>query len=233
MPDAQTPPSALAQLVARIRTLQSAEAADPALAARLKDVRAWQAARLTRTYADLAHDPGQTSAIGFFLTDLYGPQDFSARDRQLARAAPLLERTLPRSALQVLIDALELYTLSGELDQTLVRSLRGGPICAESYTQAYRASGRAADRERQIRLIVQIGERLARAVEQPLIGLALRATHVPAHMAGFGALQDFLERGFAAFQHLADAQAFLTAIRTRESSISEALLRGDPSPLRN
>ncbi len=230
---ARTQPSALAQLVARTRMLQSVEGADPALTARLKDVRAWQAARLARTYADLAHDPGLSAAIEFFLTDLYGPQDFSGRDRQLTRAAPLLERTLPRGALQVLIDALELYTLSGELDQTLARSLKNGPICAESYAQAYRVGGRAADREHQIRLIVQIGERLAQAVRQPLIGLALRATHVPAHMAGFGALQDFLERGFTAFQHLADAQALLTAIRTRESSISEALLRGDPSPLRD
>ncbi len=230
---ARSNPTPLEQLIVRTRTLQRAEAADPGLAERLKAVRAWQAARLTRTYADLARDPQQASAIEFFLTDLYGPQDFSGRDRQLVRAAPLLERTLPRGALQVLIDALELYALSGELDRALAGKLTGDSIFAESYAQAYRAVDRAPDRERQISLIVQIGERLAQAVTQPLIGLALRATHVPAHVAGFGALQDFLERGFTAFQRLGDAAAFLNTIRTRESTIGEALMRGDPSLLRS
>lgn len=214
----------------RTEAVHRTESADATLAARLREVRAWQAARLARTYDDLAHDARQGPAIDFFLTDLYGPQDFSRRDRDLMRAGPLLERTLPRGALRVLTDAVELYALSAELDQALTRALPPGPISAENYANAYRTAGRRQDRQRQIELIIRIGERLARAVRQPLIALALRATHLPAHAAGFGALQDFLERGFDAFHRLGEARAFLETIRARESALSEALFRADPNP---
>ena len=224
-------PGELSRLIERTVAVQRLESADTALAERLRELRHWQGARLARTYEDLAHDARQAPAIEFFLTDLYGPQDFGPRDRELARAGPLLQRTLPRGALRVLIDAIELYALSAELDQALARALPPGPICPASYAQAYRTVGRAADRQHQIELIVRIGERLAQAVRQPLIGLALRATHVPAHLAGFGALQDFLERGFDAFHRLGNARIFLDAIRARESALSEALLRGDASAL--
>ncbi len=224
--------SELGRLIERTETLQRIETDDPTLSARLPALRAWQAARLARTYQDLAPDARQAPAITFFLSDLYGPQDFAPRDRQLVRAGPLLERTLPGGALGVLHDAVELYTLSAELDQALAKALPWGPISAENYARAYRAVGRPADRRRQIELIVRIGERLSQAVKQPLIGMALRATHVPAHLAGFGALQDFLERGFDAFRRLGDAREFLETIRARESALSEALLRADTSALK-
>lgn len=227
----QRKPSDLERLIERTQALRRAESGDPVLAGRLRELRAWQAARLARTYADLARDPRQAPAIEFFLTDLYGPQDFARRDRDLARAGPLLERTLPRGALHVLVDALELYALSGELDQALARALAPGPVSVQTYATAYRTAGLPADRQRQIGLIVRIGERLAQAVKQPLIGLALKATHMPAHIAGFGALQAFLERGFEAFHHLGDAQDFLATIQARETTLNEALLRGDPNPL--
>ena len=227
---AQRDGDGLSRLIERTEALQRIESADRALAERVRELRAWQAARLAKTYSDLAAEERQAPAIDFFLTDLYGPQDFSRRDRQLARARALLERTLPRGALRVLVDAVELYVLSGELDHALAKALAPGPISAQSYASAYRAAGRPADRRRQIELIVRIGERLAQAVGQPLMGLALRATHVPAHAAGFGALQDFLERGFEAFRRLGDARTFLDTIRARESALSEALFRGEANP---
>ncbi len=230
MSAAQQDAGELSRLIERTAALQRIESGDRALAERVRELRAWQAARLAKTYADLAAEARQAPAITFFLTDLYGPQDFSRRDGQLVRAGPLLERTLPRGALRVLVDAIELYVLSAELDHAVGKALPAGPISPQSYACAYRAAGRPADRQRQIELIVRIGERLAQAVGQPLIGLALRATHVPAHVAGFGALQDFLERGFEAFRRLGDARTFLDTIRTRESALSDAIFRGDPNP---
>lgn len=221
----------LVQHLQRVQALQRAEAQDAAFARRLHELRTWQAARLARTYADLSENPHKAPAVEFFLTDLYGPQQFSQRDRELARAAPVLERTLPRGALHILLDALELYALSAELDQTLVRALDPGEISNDTYARAYRAAGHPQERQRQIELIVDIGEALAHAVGQPLIGLALRATHVPAHVTGFGALQDFLERGFDAFRKLDDAQTFIDVIRTRESALSDALLHAQANPL--
>ena len=222
---AQRQASDLVRLVARTAALQRLEGQDAAFAERLRLLRAWQAARLARTYEDLARDPDQAPAVRFFLSDLYGPQDFSRRDRDLARALPVLRRALPRSALSVLLEAIELYLLSAELDRALVDALGTDTLTADNYARAYRAVGRAAQRRRQIELTVRIGERLAQAVTRPLIGLALRSTHVPAHVGGFGALQDFLERGFDAFRRLRDPQAFLQTIRTRELALNEALLQ--------
>jgi hypothetical protein len=209
-----------------LRALQNLEAQDAALAARGHQLRTWQCERLAHTYADLAADPAQAPALQFFLTDLYGPHDFHRRDQDLTRAAAILERTLPRSALGVLLDALELNVLSTELDHELAQALAPGPISPATYAQAYRRAGRFPDRRRQIELIVRVGEQLARTVEQPLIGVALRAARTPAYLAGFGTLQEFLARGLRAFSRLGGASSLLETIRARESALSETLEHG-------
>ena len=54
----------------------------------------------------------------------------------------------------------------------------------------------------------------------------------PAHMAGLGGLQDFLERGFAAFAQMRGAGVFIETIQRRESALYEAIAAGadDPFP---
>ena len=54
----------------------------------------------------------------------------------------------------------------------------------------------------------------------------------PARLAGLSALQDFLERGFAAFRGMGGAQTFLATIDERETQILEAIVDGatDPFP---
>jgi hypothetical protein len=216
----------LDRLLARKRALDARAAASSELGARLRELRAWQAARLAHTYADLGADPRYTRAIEFFLTDLYGPRDFSQRERQFARAWRYLKRTLPDAALAALERALELEALSTDLDHALVAILPAGPPTAAGYAKAYREVGRRAARERQIALVVAIGEDLNRIVKHAWIGAALRAAHVPAHAAGFGVLQDFLERGFAAFRNMSEAAPLLRKIRERETQLMEQLFSG-------
>ena len=84
---------------------------------------------------------------------------------------------------------------------------------------------------RRIDLIVRVGEQLARTVRQPLIGFAVRAARAPAYLAGFGTLQEFLERRFQAFSRLGREFSFLDTIRARETALSEALAPGDACPL--
>jgi len=67
-------------------------------------------------------------------------------------------------------------------------------------------------------------------VRHAWVGFALRAARAPAHAAGFGALQDFLERGFAAFRSMKDAGRMLDAIRERETRLCTALLAGGTTP---
>jgi len=224
------PPAQLDALLARKRLLGSQAGASAATATRLRELRAWQAARLARTYADLRREPRYALAVEFFLSDLYGPQDFTGRDRDLARAWRYLRRALPAAALDVLGRAIELEVLTAELDQAMVAALETGAVTSTTYAAAYRAVGRRAARARQIELIAAIGADLERIVRHAWIAMALRVAHAPAHAAGFGVLQDFLERGFAAFRRMRGAGRFVQAIREREARVMNAIYAGGDVP---
>lgn len=221
----------LESLFAARQRLDADADATPQTAQRLTGLKAWQVTRLAGTYEDLRRDPHCTAAVDFFLTDLYGPQSFTRRDADLVRAWDRLKRGLPEAALETLARALELQVLSAQLDQAMVAQLAGTPVTEPSYANAYRTVGRADARQRQIDLVVSIGRDLGRLVEFPLVGLALRAAHIPAHLAGFGTLQDFLERGYAAFRRLRNPWALLEAIRTRETALLHELLDGSVDPV--
>ncbi len=199
----------------------------PEFSRRLRELRHWQSQRLAASYADLRVEPRYAAALEFFLGDLYGPEDFTQRDADLKRALTHFKRALPAGLLQMLGEAIELQVLSLELDREMVMRLDARAVSRSSYAAAYRSAGRSEDRRRQIDLIIRIGEDLARVVDQRWVGLALRAAHYPAHAAGFGVLQRFLERGFRAFRRLGDARYLLGVIRERETRLMEALLLGD------
>jgi hypothetical protein len=215
----------LDRLLARKKGLAERAAAPP-VAERLRELRAWQAARLEQTYADLLRDELAGDALSFFLSDVYGPQDFTRRDQDVARAWRLLKRALPPRMLDVLSMAMELEVLSAELDLEMTTRLPPGPLTADKYAEAYRAVGQEEARRRQIGIVVEIGRTLAGTVRNPLVALALRAAHGPAHLAGFGVLQDFLERGFAAFRKLSRPERLLATIERRETQLLESLLAG-------
>lgn len=205
-------------------------AADAALMHRLRALRIWQAQRLAGTYRDLHADPGYRQALDFFLSDLYGPDEFVARDQAFARAWPLLRRVMTAALLEVLVSALEVHALTLEFDVAMARALPAGELSAVSYLAAYRAVDNAPRRAEQINLIVSIGEQLAVLMHRPWVRLALRAAHAPAHAAGLGALQGFLERGYATFHTLSNARALLDTIRTRETRLMVMLLAADEAP---
>jgi hypothetical protein len=200
------------------------EAPHAALEWRLRELQAWQAARLAATYSDLRLEPRYQRALDFFLSDLYGPADFRLRDRQLARAWRSLQRALPGYLGEALDRAVELQALTAELDLAMAQALPPGPITANLYGAAYRAVDQRNARQHQIELIVGIGRDLDRAARRRWTGLALRAAHLPAHAAGFGALQDLLERGFSAFQAMRGAEGLLSLIAEREQDVMRALL---------
>jgi hypothetical protein len=224
-------PQELNQLLARKEQLESRAAADVELSGRLDTLRLWQAQRLERTYGGLRREPRFIAALDFFLTDLYGPQDFSRRDADLKRAVGKLQRALPGRLIALLGTALQLQVLTLELDQATAASLESHDIDTGSYAAAYRRVGRVEDRQRQIDLLVRIGQELGAIVRQRWIGIALRAAHSPAHIAGFGVLQGFLERGFAAFGRMGDPTELMEIIRERETALMTALLSGDNSLL--
>ena len=198
--------------------------------ARLKELKAWQSGRLARTYADVSSVPRYAAATSFFLDDLYGPKDFSARDEEMLRILPTMARVLPASAVETAALAIELEALSEDLDQRLARALPEGPIGEESYARAYRESAGRAERQRQIELIDAVGRRLDALVAKPLLGRTLKLMRQPARLAGLGDLQDFLERGYEAFRRMGGADEFLALLRQREELVLARLTSGASNP---
>lgn len=220
----------LGRLLARNAALRDVFAKDPASRERLAELQHWQSQRLLKSHADLRAAPRYRSAVEFFFGELYGGGDPRGRDRDLQRVQRVMEALLPREALRALILAIELELLSQELDADVVRALPAGPITVETYAEAYRSAGRGADRQRQIELLGSIGGYLDKVVRKPVIRALVRFARGPAHAAGFGTLQEFLERGLDAFEAMHGADEFLATIRERELRAMERVLAGTPDP---
>jgi len=215
----------------RASVLHEERASSLERAAGLDRLAHWQSRRLNATYADLARDLRYAAAIEFFGRDLYGPGDFSRRDADLARVVPLMSKVLPEGVLATVAGAMELSVLSHELDRSLLQRLDpAAPLSVAAYCNAYRELDDRRSRERQIALIVTVGQALDRYVGKPLVRSALAAMRQPARLAGFGALQDFLERGFAAFRRMHGADDFLATIETRETALMNAIFAGERAP---
>lgn len=194
-------------------------------------LRAWQSARLARTHADLLESERYRPAAEFFLNELYGPKDFADRDAGLARVQPMLSRFLPRAALDTICRAIELDALSETMDAAMVEALRAmgaeQDIDDDAYAAAYRHVGRRKDRDRQIRLIREVGEPLDELTHHPMIRGMLRLMGAPARATGLGALHAFLVSGFEAFAHMRGAEVFLDRIVEREQLVSDSLFAGE------
>src|SRR3981081_1342433 len=170
------PSSAEALLVHQLecsRLLHQERGASETLAAALDRVALWQARRLNATYSDLAADPRYAGAITFFQSELYGPGDFSQRDADLARVVPIMIRVLPDAVVETVAMAMELSTVSHELDHDWAG------------TQSARASWFAGPARPR-----------ARYARQPMLGPLLAMMRHPARAAGLSLLQEFLEGGF-------------------------------------
>jgi hypothetical protein len=218
-----------------VRTLRAGARGDPAIQERRLALRAFQTQRLERTYPDLLASPRYGPAATFFLADLYGTKDLTARDEGVARILPMLVRVMPAAALDTIARAVELDALSEKLDLALVAELRrrdpaGRAIGDAAYAAAYRAAGTRADRDRQIALTGEIGAALDRLAHKPLLGGALRVMEGPARSAGLGALHDFLARGLKAFRHMRGAEEFLRIVDRRERLINDRIYSGVSEP---
>lgn len=207
-----------------VRRARLERAADPALAQRVDAVKRYQHRRFENDYADLLASERYGPAARFFLDDLYGPVDYSARDAQFARIVPALRRLLPRELLATVVQLIELHALSEELDHAMARRV---PVGIELDDRAYRSTwqqvGRRADRALQVDLTLAVGRALNQHAHKPLLGTTLRLMHGPAQAAGLGQLQSFLQRGLAAFKSMRGADAFLSRIGEHERQMIERL----------
>jgi len=203
----------------------------PTLRRRRNELRAWESARLARTYDHLYRDPRYARALAFCLKDLYGMRDIARRTRELVGAWERLRLALPEAAVELLRRAVEFEVLRDELDHAMASRLeRALPITEAGYAAAYRAVGLRGAREQQVDLLYAMAGDIGRAASNPLMGLTLRAAYVPAHVAGFGLLHRLLERGYAAFHDMHGPSDLLNVIREREILLMERLFAGVDDP---
>lgn len=203
----------------------------------LPELRRWQARRLQRSFRHFLHDPRRAPATGFFLSDVYGDRDFTRRDADIARVIPMMRRLLPRKLLATVADAIELGALTHELDLAMAQALetlapRRRKLDAALYGEAYREVGLPAQRKRQIALIGRVGRGFGKALQMSGVATLLAFSRGPARLAGLSELQGFLERGYAAFESLEDAEAFVAEIEGDEGLVSQRLFAADPDPFR-
>jgi hypothetical protein len=218
------------QYLREVAAEREVRASDAALATRVGAIKAFQHARFMQTYADLLAGGRYARAARFFLDDLYGPRDFTQRDDQFARVVPGMARLFPRETAHTVLLLSELHALSERMDTGMGREHPGAVVNGASYGLAWRAVGRPDWRERQIVLMLAVGEALDRYTRSALMRHSLRLMRGPAHAAGLGALQEFLERGFDTFREMRGADGFLSLVAQRERDLAMRLFAGDAAP---
>ena len=217
--------------LAAVMQLRAAYAADAQLRAGVLELKAWQAARLARTYADLLASPRYHGAAQFFLEELYGARDFSQRDADVERILPKMTALLPEVALTTIAGAIELDELSEELDSRVAIAHGPGAVSETSYAAAYRAGSSPEERARQIHLIDHIGHTLDSLTRVPMLLTTLKLMRGPARLAGLSGLQQFLEQGFKHSKEMRGVDEFLGIIVQRETRTMERLFAGVENPL--
>jgi hypothetical protein len=231
-------PPSTPNFIQLLKQLQSEEAAqrqeiagkglDPAM----QRLREWQSQRLRGTYADLLAEPAFNPACEFFLTDIYGPKDFTQRDHDAERLYGLLSRYLPQIMLRLVADTIRINHMTYRLDHDLLNALVGlygeqETISFEQYAQAYRVCDNEPERREQIELLTAILEEVTIGARQMATGLALKAVRGPAVKLGWGELYDFFERGYQACKPMKDPRYFVQTIRSRELALLEKIFAGE------
>ena len=187
----------------------------------------WQMAYLLTMFTDLHERPGYAEAIDFTMSDLAGV-NISDRDRDLERAAPAITTMLPLRALETIAAAAKLNSSVLHVNLGIFRHLQvDGELPAEishrAYCVACRESSTLEECVGLVKLAVELGATLKTLVRVPLLGAMLVAMRGPAHAAGFGVLQEFLENGYRTFREIPDIDHFLGEIDVRMTEFFTAI----------
>ena len=183
----------------------------------------WQLDYMLPFFSNLLEPEGYSEAVDFIVSDLAGV-GISERDREIQRATPVIVRSLPSHPLETAAAAVELNARALEINLGICRELLVDGKLPENlsetdYCIACREVSTYDECMELVDLAVQLGETLKRLVRVPLIGGLLRTMRKPAHAAGFGALQEFLETGYVTFRRISDIDLFLARLRERMSQV--------------
>lgn len=224
--------------LASVSQLREQRQADPALAAAVNWVKQFQLSRFQASYADLLASPIYASTAQFFVTHLYGDASPEQRDAQFARIAPSIAKVFPAQVVQTAVEVSQLHALTEQLDHDMACASLAlhakplgqqdhGDLACTLYLQAWRRLDCAPLRHQQLSQVLALGQIMGELVQVKGLTLALRMMRGPAHLAHMGALQNWLEEGFATFaalhRHPGATPTFLDLVNQRETTFIDAL----------
>lgn len=223
------------EAVARVAALRALADANPSLHASIKAIKKIQAQRFTGTYWDLLGSEEFGGAARFFLEELYSDKDYSQRDAQFARVAGGLQTFFPSEVVATAVSLAQLHVLTEELDYQMAIAWLADNMPPDNlvlrYARAWKTVARKDDRNRQLEVVLAMGDELDRLTRTRGLRLMLKMMRRPAMAAGLGALQSFLEAGFDTFASMSGkgqrAHEFLNLIRARESGWISRLFETD------
>ncbi len=200
---------------------------DPQLLESYDRFATWQLQYLLPFFSDLYAQPGYAAAIDFTMSDLAGV-GISRRDHDLERVAPIITTMLPSNALETLASAAEMNARVLSLNIGICRCLLVNDalpavVTERAYCAACREASTLEECSELVHLVTGLGHTLKSLVKVPMIGMLLRTMRAPAHAAGFGALQEFLETGYLTFREIPDIDHFLGEIEGRMISVFERI----------
>jgi hypothetical protein len=222
--------------VGRVQRFRAVAAGRTSLAESVSAVKRIQSLRFEFSYHDLLRGGPYQGASHFFMSELYGPQDYSRRDEQFARIAGAIQTLLPMHAVATAVTLARLHGLTEQLDLSMgeawERDRQSDTDDWGRYVRAWRQTAREVDRYQQLRLVLEVGADLDALTRTPGLRLILKMMRGPAQAAGLPDLQYFLERGFDTFasigkRKLGSARDFLKTVESRETEVIQALFTPD------
>lgn len=215
--------------IARSNELHAQYLDDPGLFESYDRFTRWQLDYMLPYFDDLLEPEGYAEAVDFIVSDLAGV-GVSKRDRDLERVTPVIVRSLPAQPLATAAAAVELNAHVLEINLGICRELLVDNdlppvITEEDYIAACRRVSSYEECMGLVDLAVDLGDTLKTLVRVPLLRGLLWTMRAPAHAAGFGALQDFLETGCLTFRRISDIDRFLALLRQRMGQVFERIYR--------
>lgn len=203
---------------------------NPDLQASRTALKLYQSQRLRQTQADFLSNPQTSRAAEFFLKEIYGTKDTSGRDQDLSKVLPVMEKTFPLNALEVIAKALTLDALTETLDTKMALAL-GPNFTQAEYEEAFRTTSTLEERQRQLDMVSDLGNLLCSLVRIPFLGASIKMMRLPAKIAGVFTLHEFLENGFMTFKETKNPEVFVHTLIQREKALLEEIYTPSNIPL--
>lgn len=225
---------ALTSQLARYRALEHHQ--NPALAAQLAAVQAWQKTRMQHTHRALFSQPEHQLMADYFLNRLYGGADFVILADQFDRVllkAHKIEKIVPASAVYTGTLGIELAVLAIELDEQLAKLLlqqQVTQITDEIMLNAYLVADQADNRQHQMALLNELGLKLDKYVRSLMIQTAFKMAKSTAYKRDFAPVYDFTAEGFTAMRSLDSAESFIQSFTSAECAIIQRVHEQQPDP---